>query len=154
MASAYPSGPVEVEGFCYCDNLYLSRARGAVKNRRGKDANYIVARQYHVLVKVKVAGATYWFPITVPAGLKTDLSSVPWWGRWYVGRVGPHLEASIIHDWLYVAWQHEGIKATEQRRKFADDVILAAMKEANVDCRRRWVIYKAVSWFGWSAFYF
>ena len=37
-------------------------------------------------------------------------------------RVGPHLEASIVHDWLYVAWQlEEGTEATEEWRLFADE---------------------------------
>ena len=73
-------------------------------------------------------------------------------GRWAVSRVGPHLEASIVHDWLYVAWQFEGREGTARMRRFADDVFLAAMKEAEVGWFQRHLIYGAVRLGGWIPF--
>ena len=80
----------------------------------------------------------------VHEGMFTDLSSVPRIARGIVGRVGPHLEASIVHDWLYVAWQVEEIKPTDEMRQFADDVFRAGMQKAKVGALKRWAIYQAV----------
>ena len=69
----------------------------------------------------------------------------------FVGRVGPHLEASIIHDYLYIAWQVKNVDATEERRRFADDLMLAAMKAAGMGCKAD-IIYRAIRLFGKPVF--
>ena len=133
-----------------------TRDIAAVSGRTGADANYVLARTFRATVTVRsfADGRTYDIPVRVPERFLTDLSSVPWWGRWYVGRVGPHLEASIVHDWLYAAWRIRGRRhRTECNRKFADDVFRAALFAAEVGRCRRAVMYRAVRWFGWSAFY-
>ena len=84
------------------------------------------------------------FPIWVPRCLLTDLASIPWFRRLFVDRVGPHLEACIIHDWLYVAWQVEEREPMETMRTFVDDVLRVAMKKAGVNRFKLWVIYKVV----------
>ena len=152
--SAYPLEPVEVLVFRYEDDLYLTRDIKAVKGRTGEDANYVLAKDYEAEVTVKslAGGQEYNIPIFIPERFLTDLSSVPRLGRWYVGRVGPHLEASIVHDWLYVAWQVEGRDPTQTMRDFADDVFWVAMKEARIGPGRRRVMYRAVRWFGKGAF--
>ncbi len=160
-ASAYPTdGPVEVLGFAYTDDLYLTRGIEAVQMRgEEEDADYIVARRYCSEVQFRLPnGSECTFPIDVPCGLLTDLSSVPRWGRWLLGKVGPHLEASIVHDWLYVAWRDEAAWQGENRppgwvRRFADDVFLAAMKEAGVGRFRRSIAHAAVCAFGRRSFY-
>ncbi len=156
MPSAYPSEPVEVIEFNYESDLFLTRKIERVKARRGKDANYVVAEDYRATVRIRSPenGSERDFPIRVPAGLVTDLCSVPPIARCFVSRVGPHLEASIVHDWLYVAWQvEEGEGKTETNRKFADDVFRAAMKKANVNSFKCWAMYRAVRCFGGSAFF-
>ena len=152
MASAYPHRGVRVTGFRYLNDLHLTRQISAVKARRGRDANYVVAKNFEAEVQLESEGGEP-YPICVPADFRTDLASVPPLARGYIGRVGPHLEASVIHDWLYVAWREEKRRPTEQMRRFADDVFLFAMAEAKVGQLTRSVIYKAVAWFGWKAFY-
>ena len=49
-----------------------------------------------------------------------------------VGRVGRHLEASIVHDWLYVAWQVTGVMPQRHMWRFANDVMYSAMRKAGV----------------------
>lgn len=88
--------------------------------------------------------------ITVPKEMVTDLASVPWAFRWYVGRVGKHLEAAVLHDYLYIAWQIFDIKPTEDMRCFSDKMMLAAMEASGV--KRKKIIYRAVSWFGRRSF--
>ena len=94
--------------------------------------------------------------LTVPGGLLTDLASVPRPLRWYVGRVGPHLEAAILHDYLYVAWQFKKNDPTSERmmqmRRFADDLMLAAMRETGMGCKAR-LIHLAIRWCGRGIFF-
>ena len=155
--SAYPNGPVEVVGFSYDTDLHLTRGIEAVKHRRGEDADYVIGRDYKVIVDLTGAGAPAGgeFEIIVPAGLLTDLSSVPRLATALtgIGRVGPHLEATIVHDWLYVAWQVENRQPTNLMRTFADDVFRAGLDKAEVGGLRGWLIYQAVANFGESAFF-
>lgn len=140
--SAYPEFPAQVVCLAHLNSLHLTRSIAAVRGRNGEDAEYIVGSCYSCVVVLKREnGEQCWHCITVPKGFLTDLSSVPWFLRWFAGRVGPHLEASVIHDWLFVAWQHEGLIPNAQMHKFADDVFLAAMKVAKVCRFRRWVLY-------------
>ena len=147
MTDVYPDKPVEVLDFSYESDLHLTRKIERVQARRGEDANYVLSRPYNAVVKLRRLddGHEFDLPIDVPERFLTDLSSVPWWGRWAVSRVGPHLEASIVHDWLYVAWQQEKPNcATRERRLFADQVFRRAMEKAEVRRFRTWLIYAAV----------
>lgn len=76
--------------------------------------------------------------------------------RWYVGRVGPHLEAAILHDYLYVAWQFKKNDPPRERmlqmRRFADDLMLAAMRETGMGCKAR-LIHLAIWWCGRGIFF-
>ena len=105
VISAYPDGPVKVVDFKYVSDLHLFRRIEAVQSRRGKDASYIVSQDYKAYATMKAVDSDKGeeFPIWVPRCLLTDLASIPWFRRLFVDRVGPHLEACIIHDWLYVA---------------------------------------------------
>ena len=151
--SAYPDEKVSVEAFKYRTPLHLTRDINAVQRRKGEDANYVLSERYKAVAFIEDRRGKKKFDICVPKNFLTDLSSVPWWGRWLVSRVGPHLEASIVHDWLYVAWQHDKRDATEEMRGFADDVFRVAMEEANVKGWRIWLIYQAVHFGGKTAFY-
>ncbi|MEO1316631.1 MAG: DUF1353 domain-containing protein [Pseudomonadota bacterium] len=82
--------------------------------------------------------------ILVPKGMVTDLASVPWWGRWFAGRVGPHLEASIVHDYLYVAWIDVDRGNRADDRRFADDLMFAMMMAAGVNRWAALVIWMAI----------
>ena len=71
----------------------------AVQHRTGENAEFIVAADYPIRYKLDGVERR----IVVPGGMLTDLSSVPTLARTIVSQVGPHLEASIVHDFLYVA---------------------------------------------------
>ena len=148
FTNPYPDGPGALSGFRYLTALALIRPKARLLERLGEDGDYILARDYDVEVVVDgVARA-----ITAPRGLITDLASVPRVFRWYVGRVGPWLEAAIIHDWLYVAWQVVGRTPDAADRAFADRVMLAAMEAAGVRPLRRRAIYLSVRLFGGRSF--
>ncbi len=128
----------------------LYRSIEAVEYRSGKkDADYIVALPY--TVSFKLDGETR--SLTVPKGMLTDLVSVPSLARLIIGRVGPHLEAAIVHDFLYIAWQD--LKHHDARKKdkeLADKLMDAAMERARVGRIKRTLICGALWFFGWSAY--
>ena len=150
--SAYPNFPVKVVGFKFCSALHLARRIEAVQRREGEDADYVVAKCYRCVVTLGTENRLS-HTITVPQGFLTDLSTAPCFARPIISRVGPHLEASIVHDWLFVAWQHEGLEPTDEMWRFADYVFRAAMEEANVPRCKRWMMYRASRWFGKDVFY-
>ena len=132
---------MQIENFQFLTPLWLYRGSDAAETApEGQDALYVVGADYSVSFDVPGAMKGGQRIITVPKGLLTDLASVPRVARSFAGRVGRHLEASIVHDWLYGA--HVG------SREFADQVFLAGMKAAKVPRLQRWLIYRAVRTFG------
>ncbi|MEE8515076.1 MAG: DUF1353 domain-containing protein [Alphaproteobacteria bacterium] len=148
--SPYPApGWSEITDFEYSTTLRLCRAKVAVQRPDGEDANYIVDQPYTVHFKLDDMDKS----ITVPKGMLTDLSSVPPGFRWIAGRVGRHLEASIVHDYLYIAWQDlPNPVAEDEDRDFSDALMLVAMEAANVGRVRRFLIHQAVKRLGGGAF--
>lgn len=142
FADPYPDpGWRTISDFVYTDPLVLYRAPEALRMRDGEDADYLVAQDYRVAFRLDGADRE----IVVPKGMATDLASVPKALRSVVGRVGPHLEASIVHDFLYIAWQDlPGHGARDADRHFADDLFWYAMIAANMSRLEVDVIYHAV----------
>ncbi len=141
---------LNITDFEYVTPLWLYRSATAVQFRSGKaDADYVVARPYTVHFKLDGDERV----ITVPQGMLTDLASVPAAARSLVGRVGPHLEASIVHDFLYIAWQDlPGVEARKDDRDFADELMRVAMIKAKVGWFKRTLIHSAVRLAGWFVY--
>ena len=148
--SPYPAGEwSEISDFEYKSALHLCRAIEAVQIRTGEDANYVLAKPYKVSFKLDDVPRE----IEVPKGMLTDLSSIPRGLRWVVSRVGPHLEASILHDFLYIAWQDlPGRGARDEDRDFADELMRVSMEEAEVSGTQIFLIHNAVRLAGRFAF--
>ncbi len=136
-----------ITGFRYESHLKLMRLRDGLENI-DREAQYIVAEDYKVSFKLDGERRC----ITVQRGTLTDLASVPRMFRILVGRVGPHLEASIIHDYQYMVWQRMDLSPNERMRRFADELMLVAMNAASMGCKAR-LIYWAVRMFGCRAFF-
>ncbi|MBL24935.1 MAG: hypothetical protein CMM48_13675 [Rhodospirillaceae bacterium] len=166
-----------VVDFEYHTPLILYRGIESVRQRTDSDAEYVVGADYKVSFRLDTVDREEFgdddefedngdavsrddidlpagrYEITVPKGMLTDLTSVPSVVRGIIGRVGPHLEAAIVHDFLYVAWQDvEGLEAREKDREFSDKLMRAAMASANVGSFQRRAIYDAVAEFGRSAY--
>ena len=138
----YPDHQVQVTGVDLKSDLVLLRTREALINREDGEDVYLVGAPFTVswMREVGLGGE-----ITVPAGFITDLTSVPPIFRLFVSRAGPWLEAAVVHDYLYIAWQLiEGRGPRDLDRRFADDIMFAVMKKANVSAWRRWAIYLAL----------
>lgn len=80
--------------------------------------------------------------IIVQQSFLTDFASVPIPIRSLIPKWGKYGRAAVIHDWLY----YEG--GDQASKKFADKVLLEAMKISGVNWFIRTIIYKAVDWFG------
>lgn len=117
----------EITNFRYIDWLILGRAPESL-SRGNRESLYIVMEDYKV--QLDINGQRRY--IVVPKGMTTDLASIPRWARSIIGRVGPHLEACIVHDWLYVAWQTQDRMPTRQDHEWANKVLYAGLKAA--DC--------------------
>ena len=134
-----PIGWKRVTGLRFVSDLYLMRyANKPTELEREND--YILAKDYTVVALIDDDTE---FEITAPKGLVTDLASVPRRYRRIVGRVGPHLEACIIHDWLYVEWQLSECTPSSELREFADQTMLAGMEAAGMGWKAK-LIYWAV----------
>ena len=153
-SSPYPDSEdinKKIVQFKYISSLVLVRKPEAIKRKSKRDPNYIVGKPYKA--QYKLEGDAQWRMIVVPAGMLTDLASVPRLARSFVGRVGRHLEAAILHDYLYGAWQdRDGGIPDPEEREFADRLFRAAMAAANVSWIKRGAIFKAVDWLGRRAF--
>ncbi len=89
------------------------------------------------------------FVVDVPAGVETDLASIPriLWPLLSPG--GDYAPAAIVHDRLYHNHEVRGAPVT---RAEADGVLLAGMKELGIGWLTRWTIYSAVrvgAWWAW-----
>ncbi|MEM1431607.1 MAG: DUF1353 domain-containing protein [Pseudomonadota bacterium] len=137
----YPEGRTDVRSLRYRQSLVLLRLKNAVKMRSGEDAHFIVGADYRVSW---TDGNGVETDIVVPRGMLTDLTSVPPIFRSLVGRVGPWLEAAVVHDFLAIAWRVLDGNGSARRRLFADDIMWAAMTEAKVGWVRKRLIYGAI----------
>lgn len=153
IVNPYPIGykGEDIEDFTFDSPLVLRREIEAVKMRGGNDdAEYVVGADYEVSFKIK--GQVSRRTITVPKGMLTDLASVPRAAWALVAPVGPHLEASIVHDFLYIAWQDLGMEPRSNDWEFADNVMKAGMIEAGVEKSQIVMIYAALRGFGWPVY--
>lgn len=97
----------------------------------GAADRWTVARELRYVSK---AGKTY----TVPAGLETDLASVPKFLWSVVPPHGRHLPATILHDWLY---ETKSVPREKADKLFKEGMEILGEKKANM-------MYLAVRAFG------
>lgn len=78
--------------------------------------------------------------IHVPKGFKTNFASSPRPLWWLVPPMGKYGKAAVIHDYMYAK--------KIGTREWADKVFYEAMDTLGVPGWKRWLMYKAVRWFG------
>lgn len=87
--------------------------------------------------------------ITVPAGFKTDLASIPRAVRPLISVHGKHTRAAVIHDYLYSI---QKINGEWIKRSKADKVFHLAMLELGVGRFKARIMWSAVRSGGWVYF--
>jgi len=148
LVDPYPATWSTIGDFLFATDLHLTRAKRAIVAGNDREAEYVVERAYRCTFTVDGKARE----VVVPAGMLTDLTSVPRLARWLVGRVGPHLEAAILHDFLFIAWQDvlvdgEPKRPREADFRFANETMQLAMATAGVARWKRALIGFAVSSF-------
>ncbi len=143
----YPVPGTDVAKVTFDSSLVLFRPREGIiasdgtNPRKGEDL-YLTGAAL-TATWTDPSGASH--EVCAPPGFLTDLTSVPPVFRLLISRAGPWLEAAVLHDYLYVAWQSVPHRtALRADRLFADRVMLAAMQVKGVSRWRRWLIYAAV----------
>jgi hypothetical protein len=152
IENPYPGTFETVSDFKYRTRLVLVRLPEALRDRQLAKASYILGADYTVTFAVDGEPRE----LTVPRGMRSDLASVPWGARNTVGRVGPHLEAAIVHDFLFIAWQLLGADYGPRRSDFryANAVMFAGLEAADTGWLRQTAIKAALNfpWVAWSVF--
>ena len=96
--------------------------------------------------------------ITVPAGYKFDLASVPRIFWFLIAPFELSIAAPLIHDFLYDSKGDPPAGSIRPpkifSRKEADGIFREIMEKENVAGWRRFFAYWAVRWFGWFAWIF
>lgn len=137
-----------VTGFKFASDLHLVRYKKAPTSQ----AIFVVSKDYVVSYRfknVKESSADHGTrKITVPAGFLTDLSSVPEALQPIIS-TADLTEASVVHDFLYIAWQDLGRGAHEDDQKFADYVFKAALDASGVAKQKAGIVFLAVQNYGW-----
>ena len=109
-----------------------------LRRREGEGGLFILQQEYVVILE---SGERY----CVPAGMKTDLASIPdFIPKWIAKKVDSSIEAAIVHDHMCVVkWRTS---------KEAAEVFLDGLRSGGVGMFQANLMYKAVLWFGpkWS----
>ncbi len=82
--------------------------------------------------------------ITVPAGTRTDLASIPRLLTPLLPVNDTHRAAAVLHDYLY--------RTHVVSRRLADKIFRQAMEELGVSAWKRWAMWAGVrlgGWVGW-----
>jgi len=121
-----------VSDFRFLTDLHL------VRFRNGSGCLFVLQREYRVGFTLDGLREIY----TVPAGMETDLASIPdVIPKWIAKKVDSHIEAAIVHDKMCIdrgPWSSE----------IAADIFKAAMLAAGVPSWRAGIMYTAVRNFG------
>ena len=86
--------------------------------------------------------------IKVPTDYFTNFATIPWYLRFYIDPMGDHMEAAVVHDWLYSV----GGTPVDNRKEKADTVFRDVLMESGVNIVKRNLMYQAVSAVGSSYF--
>ena len=129
-----------ITDFIYQTDLILRRRRLGLGRLFVVDADYAVTFRLDGVDKA----------VVVPKGMDTDLASIPAIvPNWIARKVDAHIEASIVHDWLY----NYGVKFKQiADRAEADEIFFEAMVDCRVPLWRAWVMFGAVRRFGAAHF--
>ncbi|MDE2790899.1 MAG: DUF1353 domain-containing protein [Paracoccaceae bacterium] len=144
----------KITDFAFVGDLVVKRFSEALRIRHGSDletdAEFVVCEPYQISYRLDRGEQR---TVTVEKGFLSDGVSVLGNNE----RTRKYLEASIVHDYLYVAWQF--LETPHERRprkwdqKFADKLFhIALLKSPKVTPDEAWFIYRAVKSFGWSTY--
>ena len=91
--------------------------------------------------------------LTIPAGFRTDLASIPRPFRNIISKVGRHMRGAVVHDYLYRHRLHSGDWCwLAVPKKKADRIFKRIMEHDEVAGWKVWMMYNAVRFGGGWAY--
>lgn len=150
-----------ISDYFQLDDLHLLRFR---LKPEGSQMQFQVARDFRVQFKLEryVGGVLTpaiayhdTLTLTVPNGMFTDLASIPQVAQAMISKLGPHIEAAVVHDYLCVRRgdfvDETGLPIHISSRDAAD-IFHAAMLHGGTDKEQAGLMAFAVKTFGpqWS----
>ena len=91
--------------------------------------------------------------VQAPAGLRTDLYSIPFFGRVFYPQSEAGNPASVIHDAAYqLQLQDKDGLPLRVTKEEADALLREGMRACGVNSARAWLFWKAVRVFGQGEF--
>lgn len=81
----------------------------------------------------------------VPAGLETDMASVPQFFTWLVPKTGTHLPAALIHDAFTPPEAKTYLGRDDLQQAQADRIFRNAMDDLGTGTVRQWLVWTAVA---------
>lgn len=132
----------------------VDRVKAAVGDvpLKGDDRLWILGQDFEVHLSYDLAGVGAFHYVTVPRGFVTDGASVPYlaqlitgWRPWDE----PHRWGAIVHDWLYC---QNGGAHLQAPKAWADRAFRATLLAAGASTFRAETMYRAVRYFGGSAY--
>lgn len=132
------------------DDLHLLRWRLRPPNIA---AQFQIARDFRV--QFRISDAPKRTVLTVPNGMLTDLASIPQVAQAAISKLGPHIEAAVVHDYLCTReGDFEDADGTRLHvsSSVAADIFHAAMIAGRTDPEQAAIMCFAVKTFGpkWS----
>ena len=120
---------------------------GPVQLRQVNDKTFVLESEIHYVGETGLEDkgldeATQDDIRKLPAGIKTDLASVPGPLRWFLGTYGAHTPAVLIHDRLIPTPKELQGQMTDQ---YADRYLRFMAKEVGMRWLRRWVMWSGVA---------
>ena len=110
--------------------------------QRGDAGSFVLLRRLDVSTFMARPAET---GVAAEPGFVTDFASIPFPVSLVMKPIGRYAQAALLHDWGYRT--HEG----HWRKSDWDELFFFGMQAQGVGRRRAWLMWKAVSWFGWLA---
>ncbi|MGG7565359.1 DUF1353 domain-containing protein [Rhodovulum sp. DZ06] len=146
MADPYPPRFKSVKFLRQDSDLMIARPRLRLRPDEDRETEYVLAHDFSVTFDVDGREWT----VTAPAGMLTDLATSRWFTKPILGRVGPHLEAAILHDYLSIAWQDVSTRKDRARPRkgdfeFSNAAMMAMLEQVNLHPVVTWGVRKVIT---------
>jgi hypothetical protein len=105
------------------------------------ELRYVGVGRYRLTEPLVYAGA--WDTFTVPAGVTTDLASVPRVVRWLIPQDGAYTASAVLHDWLCELLRRGTCPISSRD---VDGLFRRCCREAGTPLLARWLLWTGVRW--------
>ena len=117
-------------------------ARAGFRNKAKLE--HIGGSQFILLADLAFYSVKYKRRFVAPAGIVTDLASIPWFAQSFCQVLGNNIRSAILHDFHCT---DEGKEANDVTQKIADDLFREGLSVDNVRSSKARVMFSGVTLF-------